>query len=98
VNRGFFLACAASAISIGRPLLAKADVLAKHVQDGTIAQAATWRNAAWNCGSAVVWLDSDSGVYYRKGERQYGRTSRGAYTCEDKAIDAGNRASSQTPA
>jgi hypothetical protein len=41
----------------------------------------------------VVWLDIPSNVYYRKGQAAYGRTSRGAYTCEQRAIDAGNRAS-----
>ena len=45
------------------------------------------------CGSAVVWLSIATGTYYYKGDRWYGRTKRGAYTCEKEAIDAGNRAS-----
>jgi hypothetical protein len=44
------------------------------------------------CRSAVVWLDIPTGIYYRKSERRYGRTDRGAYTCENLAISAGHRA------
>jgi hypothetical protein len=47
----------------------------------------------WDCGSAIVWLDIASGIYYHKGDRWYARTKRGAYTCEKEAIKAGNRAS-----
>jgi hypothetical protein len=56
-------------------------------------EASGWREPLWSCGSAVVWLDSETGVYCYKGDRWYGRTKRGAYTCETEAIKAGNRAS-----
>lgn len=40
----------------------------------------------------VVWLNVPSGIYHYKGERWYGRTKHGAYTCEKEAIAAGDRA------
>jgi hypothetical protein len=40
----------------------------------------------------VVWLNILSGIYHYKGERWYGRTKHGAYTCEKEAIAAGDRA------
>lgn len=41
----------------------------------------------------VVWLNIPSGIYHYQGERWYGRTKHGAYTCEKEAIAAGDRAS-----
>jgi|ERR1700722_2123474 hypothetical protein len=93
MKRGLFLAAAASAISISRPLFAKAGDLTKRAGIQTNVKSSGWRNPTWYCGSAVVWLDIPSGIYYRKGDRWYGRTKRGAYTCEKEAIDAGHRAS-----
>jgi hypothetical protein len=92
MKRSLFLAAAASAISISRPLFAKAEDLTKHVRTEPKVEAAGWREPTWYCGGAVVWLDIPTGIYYRKGDRWYGRTKRGAYTCEKEAIDAGNRA------
>jgi hypothetical protein len=94
MKRTVFLAAAASAICLARPLPAKAQDPTKRVPVGTSAGASGFPKPAWECGCAVVWLDIPSGVYYRKGESGYGRTNRGAYTCEDEAINTGNRASS----
>jgi hypothetical protein len=47
------------------------------------------------CSSAVVWVDAPTGTYYHKGDRNYGRTQTGAYTCEDKAIEAGHLAANR---
>src|ERR1700684_3072385 len=90
----FFItaAASASAISLSRPLLAKAEDLKKRVRIETNREASGWRQPM-NCGSAVVWLNVASGIYYYKGDRWFGRTKRGAYTCEREAINAGNRAS-----
>jgi hypothetical protein len=93
MKRSFFIAAAASAISISRPLLARAEDLTKCVQTELSVKGSGWPAPLWYCGSAVVWLDIASGIYYHKGDRWYGRTKRGAYTCEKEAIDAGNRAS-----
>jgi hypothetical protein len=93
MKRSLFIAAAASAISIGRPLLARAEDLAKPVRIQTAVEAFVLRKPLWYCGSAIVWLDLASGIYYYKGDRWYGRTKRGAYTCERDAINAGNRAS-----
>ena len=41
----------------------------------------------------VVWLNIPSGIYHYKGERWYGLTKHGAFTCEKEAIKAGDRAS-----
>jgi hypothetical protein len=89
MKRSFFIAFAAAALSVIAAPLAKAEELAKSLQ-------ANPKSLGWTkptCGSAVVWLDIPSGIYYRKGARWYGRTKRGAYTCENLAISAGNRAS-----
>lgn len=40
----------------------------------------------------VVWLNIPSGIFHYKGERWYGRTKHGAYTCEKETIAAGDRA------
>jgi hypothetical protein len=93
MKRSLFIAAAASAISISRPLLAKAEDLTKRARIGTKLEARGWTKPAWCCKSNVVWLDIASGTYYYKGDRWYGRTKSGAYTCEKKAIAAGHRAS-----
>jgi len=92
MKRSFFIAAAASAVSISRPLLARAgDDRAKPVPIEANVKVSGWN--MWHCGSAVVWLNIASGIYYYKGDRWYGRTKRGAYTCESEAINAGNRPS-----
>jgi len=40
----------------------------------------------------VVWLNLPTSIYHLKGERWYGRTKNGAYVCEKKADQAGDRA------
>jgi hypothetical protein len=91
MKRSYFIAAAASAISISAPLLAGAKDLAKRELIETNAKAAGWSEPTWHCGSAVVWLNVESGVFYHKGDRLFGRTQRGAYVCEEEAIVAGNR-------
>jgi hypothetical protein len=93
MKRQFFLATAASAVCLVKPLLAKAEDSTKRVAIGANAGTSGFPKLAWECGCAVVWLDATAGVYYRKGEARYGRTNRGAYTCEEEAINLGNRAS-----
>jgi hypothetical protein len=95
MKRSFFIAAAASAIPIGRPLLARAEDLTKQARIETNGETFGSRKPmfVWDCGSAIVWLNIASGIYYYKGDRWYGCTMRGAYTCEREAINAGNRAS-----
>ncbi|HEY3676337.1 MAG TPA: hypothetical protein VGK84_10145 [Candidatus Tumulicola sp.] len=90
MNRMIFIASVASAISIGQ--LAKADGSTKRTPVETITAKSNFADPSWSCASPVVWLDIPSGLYYRKGEGGYGRTERGAYTCEQRAVEAGNRA------
>jgi hypothetical protein len=78
--RSLFIASAAAALAVIRLPLAMANM------------ATGWTKPTSLCPSAVVWLDIPTGIYYRRGERRYGRTDRGAYTCEYLAISAGNRA------
>jgi hypothetical protein len=94
MKRSFFLAAAAGAISISRPLLGRAEDLTRRVRIANVEGFASRKPLfAWDCGSAVVWLNDASGIYYYNGDRRYGRTKRGAYACEREAINAGNRAS-----
>ena len=93
MKRSFFIAAAASVIPISRPVLARAQDLTKRVRIKTNVEASDSLKSMFYCGSAVVWLNTASGIYYYKDDRRYGRTKRGAYTCEREAIEAGNRAS-----
>jgi hypothetical protein len=92
MKRSYFIAAAASAVSLA-PVLAGAEGLTKPKQVEANVKASGWGEPSWYCGSAVVWLNLESGIYYHKDDRLYGRTKRGAYVCEKEAIGAGNRAS-----
>lgn len=39
-------------------------------------------------GDNVVWLDFRKGVYYRKGQKLYGRGFDGSFVCETEARDS----------
>jgi hypothetical protein len=97
MKRTFFIASAASAISVAWALLAEAGYLTKRANIGTAVEASGSPKPSWHCARAVVWLDSASGIYYHKGDGGYGRTQRGAYTCEKAALDAGHRARQDAP-
>jgi hypothetical protein len=42
-------------------------------------------------GSGMVWVNLDSKVYHREGDRWYGKTKNGKYMTEQEAIQAGCR-------
>lgn len=93
VKRSHFIAAAASAIIISRPLLSTAAGLTNRKLREANVEASGWGEPSWYCASAVVWLNRESGIYYHKGDRFYGRTKRGAYMCEKEAIRTGYRPS-----
>jgi hypothetical protein len=95
MKRQHFLAAAATAVCLTSPLLARAEESAKRASMPANVGASGFPKLAWDCGCAVVWLDAASGTYCHKGDVRYGRTNRGAYTCEAEAINAGKRASAQ---
>jgi len=43
--------------------------------------------------SGKVWVNLDTKIYHREGERWYGNTKNGRYMTESEAIAAGYRAS-----
>ena len=46
-----------------------------------------------HCGQdAVVWLDVPSHTFWMKGQRDYGHSKTGGYTCRKDAVKSGNRA------
>jgi len=92
MKRTSFIASAASALFINPPLLAKAEAFAQQAPLKANMETPGWRNPSWFCASAVVWLDTASGFYHYKGDRRYGCTPNGAYTCENEAIASGHRA------
>jgi hypothetical protein len=44
-----------------------------------------------------VWVNTDSGIYHRQGDRWYGKTKHGQYMNERDAIREGYRVSKQSP-
>jgi hypothetical protein len=40
-------------------------------------------------GDELVWVNTASGVYHKKGSRWYGKTKKGKYMLEEDAIKAG---------
>ncbi|HKV63969.1 MAG TPA: hypothetical protein VJO16_18825 [Candidatus Acidoferrum sp.] len=46
--------------------------------------------------AAMVWVNTESGVYHKLGTRWYGRTKQGRYMTETDAIKAGYKASARS--
>ena len=47
--------------------------------------------ALQHCGTdAVVWLDVPTHTFWRKGQKGYGASRSGSYTCRKDAIKTGN--------
>ncbi|MBV8551018.1 MAG: hypothetical protein JOY54_06930 [Acidobacteriaceae bacterium] len=61
-----------------------------------VSQRATKAQAPPPSGSGMVWVNTDSKVYHREGDRWYGKTKNGKYMSESDAIKAGYRLSGQT--
>lgn len=48
--------------------------------------------AAPPSGPGMVWVNTDTKVYHKEGDRYYGKTKHGKYMTEQEAIQAGYRA------
>jgi hypothetical protein len=44
-------------------------------------------------GDVAVWIDPETRVYYLKGDKFFGKTTRGGYNCRNQADAAGYRGS-----
>ena len=64
-------------------------------QFSSLPQFASENEAQAHCPSdTVVWLNTRSGRWHVKGEKKYGTTKSGTYTCEKEAAAAGASAAS----
>jgi len=57
--------------------------------------AASTQQAPPPSGSGMVWVNTDSKVYHRQGDRWYGKTKNGKYMSESDAVKAGYHLSGQ---
>lgn len=72
------------------PAIASPSPTASVSHKSSIAKFRTASAAQNHCPSdAVVWLNTRTGFYHRKGHPYYGTTTRGAYVCEQEAIQSG---------
>jgi len=46
-------------------------------------------------GHGLVWVNTETHIYHRKGSHLYGRTKKGKYMTEQKAIQTGNKAAAK---
>jgi hypothetical protein len=60
--------------------------------------ATTARMSQGSPGPGMVWVNKDTKVYHKQGDRWYGNTKNGQYMTEADAIKAGYHFSKQTPA
>jgi hypothetical protein len=49
-------------------------------------------------GPGTVWVDASTKIYYRQGDRLYGKTNKGAYMSEGDAVNSGYHDSTVKPA
>jgi hypothetical protein len=48
-------------------------------------------NSAACSGDATVWVDLETHVYYVRGDKLFGKTKHGGYSCRQQADTAGYR-------
>lgn len=62
--------------------------------NNALATFSTARAAQVHCPKdVVVWLNTKTGIWHKKGTRWYGRTKYGAYVCRREAAAVGDRGS-----
>jgi hypothetical protein len=59
---------------------------------GSAGRSTTGQGIAPPAGSGMVWVNTETKLYHREGDRGYGKTKHGSYMTESEAIHAGARA------
>jgi hypothetical protein len=85
MKRPLFLAAATGLLLLSRAAL----LWASEPLDTFDTEAAALKHCGKN---AVVWLDVPSRTFWSKGQKGYGRSKNGSYTCRKDAIKTGNHA------
>jgi hypothetical protein len=85
MKRLVFVAAAAGLLLLSRATL----LCASEPLDTFDTEAAALKH----CGhDAIVWLDVPSHTFWSKGQKGYGRSKNGSFTCRKDAIKTGNHA------
>ncbi len=78
-----FLMILAAAAALTSPALAQSSDSMKGMSGSSMAM------PSCKAGNPVVWLNTDSNVYFKRGSSHYGKTKEGKFVCRNTAVSMG---------